>query len=74
MQKGQEPLRSFSDLMQFYELQRPEPQTAVNAVSVNPAVNQAATPAAAAPAVAEPTPAAQPAPAPDRPSESTTTE
>jgi len=27
MQKGKEPLRSFSDLMQFYQVKREEPPT-----------------------------------------------
>ena len=36
MQKGQEPLRSFSDLMQFYELQRTEPGAPPTTVQTQP--------------------------------------
>ncbi|MGN6545451.1 MAG: S1 RNA-binding domain-containing protein, partial [Aureliella sp.] len=67
MQKGQEPLRSFSDLLQFYELQRPEGKAAV---APAPAPAPAApAPIASASVAAEPTPPPQPEASQEAPTE-----
>jgi hypothetical protein len=45
MQQGKEPLRSFSDLMQFMKQSKPEPTTATDPVSSNSSADSTAKPA-----------------------------